>query len=145
MLGTFVGQVGSTRVEWYKPTSTCCNSYSFSSFLQVAFEDVIGEPDGAHSIDCVWKLAYKCFTGGNSICYLLLTVCCAVPVALCWGCEFACITFAHIWHITPALKVVEINCRVCRTIYGAIVSCFLTPICEACSVCFSNIKVTQSD
>ena len=44
-----------------------------SNFLQVAFEDVIAEPDGAHSNDCVWKCSFRCFTGAKLCCYRLLT------------------------------------------------------------------------
>lgn len=32
-------------------------------WLQVLFEDMIGEPDGAHSADVIWTWAFKCFTG----------------------------------------------------------------------------------
>ena len=34
--------------------------------LQVQFDEVIGEPEGAHSADCVWVWSFKCFTGEKS-------------------------------------------------------------------------------
>merc|ERR1712121_521385 len=64
--------------------------------VKVKFEDVLGEPEGAHAIDCVWKNSYTCFNCCKGCCYKLLTILCGIPLAACWGCEFAMITFQHV-------------------------------------------------
>merc|ERR1712012_580155 len=34
---------------------------SINDHLKVTFEDLLAEPEGAHSMDCVWKFAYNAF------------------------------------------------------------------------------------
>ena len=38
------------------------------------------EPEGAHSGECLWRNAFKCFTGGLNCCYLVLTYICGLPI-----------------------------------------------------------------
>ena len=112
--------------------------------LQVAFEDVLAEPDGAHSIDCVWRNSYRCFECSKGCCYKLLTIVCGIPLALCWGCEFACITFTHVWQITPWLRAFMINCGCAQKFFGTCLQCCLGPVCETAGLFFSNIVVRNS-
>jgi hypothetical protein len=77
---------------------------------QVAFEDVLAEPEGVRSLDCVWKCSYSCFNCWKNCCYALHTLLCGICIAMEWGCEFAYIAFMHIWFITPCFKVLELNC-----------------------------------
>jgi len=109
--------------------------------LQVAFEDVLAAPEGAHSIDCVWKCAYSCFNCSKGCCYNILAIFCGIPSALCWGFEFAFITFAHVWNITPCLRVWTINCGCAQKFFGTCLQCCLGPICETCGLFFSQIVV----
>lgn len=109
--------------------------------LQVSFEDILGEPAGAHSIDCVWKNSYKCFNCGKNCCYKFLTTLCEIFIALHWGCEFAIIAFQNIWCFTPLLRCLSIIMGCCQKFYSSIVSCCLAPLCETCGLCFSQIKV----
>lgn len=81
------------------------------------FNDVIGEPDGTHSFDCVWTFSRSCFESWKIFCYNLMTMCCGCCMAAQWGCEFAFIAFWHIWYITPMFKILEINCGVCLRLY----------------------------
>ena len=55
-------------------------------YPQVSYDEVIGEPEGAHSADCVWENSFKCFHIGRDCCYTVLTFVCAIPLAFCWGC-----------------------------------------------------------
>ncbi|PAA46898.1 hypothetical protein BOX15_Mlig027523g3 [Macrostomum lignano] len=70
--------------------------------LKVAFEDVLGEPEHAHSIDCLWRNSYGCFTGGKNCCYKFVSVLSGLCIALCWGCTFAMVAFSNIWCIPHA-------------------------------------------
>ncbi|XP_022238499.1 caveolin-3-like [Limulus polyphemus] len=72
---------------------------TLNEYLQVEFDDVIAEPQGAYSVDCVWKVAYKIFTGTKNCCYKFLTILFAFPIAFAVGCSFAIMSFQHIWCI----------------------------------------------
>jgi len=109
-------------------------------YMTVDFEEIFAEPDGTHSIDCVWTNSYKCFTCGKNLCYKILTLLCGIFVALCWGCEFAGIAFTHIWCYTPDYKACEINLGVAKKFYGTCIHCICDPMCEACSLFFSAFK-----
>ena len=76
--------------------------------IQVNFDDIFGEPEGAHSADCIWQNSKKCFECGMKIRYQILTYCCAMCYALQWGCCFADITFMAIWIYTPSMRLLSI-------------------------------------
>jgi len=109
--------------------------------LQVAFEDVFGEPDSAHSPDCAWKCGYTCYEGAKGCCYKTLSVLCIWFYALCWGCSFACITFKYIWCCTPTLKTFKLTCGVVQELFATCINCCCGPICAAYGMMLSNIKV----
>ena len=132
----------SITLPWKKISLTCLTQITLISPLlfQVSFEDVLAEPDGAHSIDCVWKLSYTCFNLWLNICYKLSTLCCGICIAAEWGCEFANIAFIHVWHLTPCLKIFEINCNVLKRLYANIVGCCMEPCCESCGRIFKSFE-----
>ncbi|XP_061179128.1 caveolin-3-like [Saccostrea echinata] len=115
-----------------------------NSHVKVAFEDVLAEPDGAHSIDCVWNLSYFCFNCGKNCCYKFMTTLCGIFIALYWGCEFACITFDQVWCITPSLRIFSIYMGCAQKYFGTCVSCCLAPICETSGLFFSSITVKNT-
>ena len=51
---------------------------SMNAFIQVDFEDVLAEPSGAHSSDCVWRNSYACFDCGKNCCYKLCSFFCGI-------------------------------------------------------------------
>ncbi|KAL5014890.1 hypothetical protein ScPMuIL_009160 [Solemya velum] len=107
------------------------------------FEDLLGEPDGTHSIDCVWKNSYNCFTCGKNCCYKFMTTLCGIFIALYWGCEFAMITFEQVWCVTPNLKILFIYCGWYKKCFSAVVGCCLAPLCESCALLFSQITINK--
>ncbi|KAL4226701.1 hypothetical protein ACF0H5_014681 [Mactra antiquata] len=113
----------------------CINSH-----VQCAFEDVLAEPDGVRSIDCVWRLAYASFECWKGCCYKMTTLFCGVCIASCWGCEFAYIAFNHVWSFTPGLKALEINCSYFKRYWRLMLGCCMDPCCESCSIIFSSFK-----
>ncbi|XP_060078224.1 caveolin-1-like [Ylistrum balloti] len=116
---------------------------SLNDNVQVSFEDVLGEPVGINSIDCVWKNSYWCFNCGKNCCYKFMTCLCGICIALYWGCEFAIIAFDQIWCITPSLRVFSIYCGCAQKFFGTVVNCFLAPVCETFGLMFSKIHVTN--
>jgi len=117
---------------------------NLNDHVKVSFEDVLGEPEGAHSIDCVWKNSYKCFECSKGCCYKFMTFICGIPMALMLGCEFAAITFIHVWTFTPCMRMLTINCGCCQKFFGTLLQCGLAPICETCGLFFSGIVVKNS-
>ncbi|KAH3892465.1 caveolin-1-like [Dreissena polymorpha] len=111
-----------------------------NTHLQCQFEDVLAEPDGTHSIDCVWKLSYLCFNCWKGLCYNLLTLLCGICIASEYGISFAYISFLHIWFYTPCFKVLDINCGCLKKMYSMCVSCCLDPLCQSCGLIFSAFK-----
>lgn len=79
-----------------------------NNHIQVMYDDILAEPEGAHSIDCVWRNSYKCFNCGLNCCYKLLSTIFGIFLALGWGCTFAMITFHEVWIITPFIRAVNI-------------------------------------
>ncbi|KAL8574223.1 hypothetical protein ACOMHN_027877 [Nucella lapillus] len=116
---------------------------NLNDHVKVSFEDVLAETDGAHSIDCVWRNSFRAFNCCMVCCYNLQTLFCGIPMAILLGCEFAMITFVHVWQITPCLRVVMINCGCAQKFFGSCLQCFLAPICETCGLMFSNIVVKK--
>ncbi|XP_060595579.1 caveolin-1-like [Ruditapes philippinarum] len=112
---------------------------NINDHLKVAFEDVLAEPDGVHSLDCVWKLSYTCFTCWLGLTYKISTLCFGICIAAEWACEFAETAFYHIWFITPFLRMLEINCSVLKKIHETICGCCLEPCCEAFGTVFKHL------
>jgi len=116
---------------------------NINEHVKVNFEEVLAEPEGARSCDCVWRGASKCFTCTLDCCYKLLTAVLGFPLAFCWGCEFACLAFCHIWYCTPCIKSCAIELTACRSILRLFYESTYGACCEACGMFFSRIVVKQ--
>ncbi|XP_053611087.1 caveolin-3-like isoform X2 [Plodia interpunctella] len=66
---------------------------NLNQHVQIVWDDIIGEPEGARSPECAWRLSTACFQYARNWCYTLLAVIIAPPCALCLGCGFACLAF----------------------------------------------------
>ncbi|KAH3892459.1 hypothetical protein DPMN_016577 [Dreissena polymorpha] len=69
-----------------------------------------------------------------------MTVLCGICIAAEWGCEFAYVSFAHIWFFTPCFKMLDINCSCMKKIYSQCVGCLIEPCCMACGMLFHQFK-----
>ncbi|XP_002738351.1 caveolin-3-like [Saccoglossus kowalevskii] len=116
---------------------------SLNVHVRVLFEDVLAEPLGAHSPEGIWRCVFKMFICSKDMCYKILSYLCAVPAAICWGCNFACVSFSHVYAITPCLKAYVMNIGACKMIYGATVRMCCDPCYEACGRMLSDIRVTH--
>ncbi|XP_059167735.1 caveolin-1-like [Physella acuta] len=115
---------------------------SINDHVKVAFEDVLAEPDGGHSFSCVWKGAYCCFCTCKRFYYNLFAIIGGLPMAMVWGIIYAFVNFYQVWLITPCMRIYIINCGCCQKFYSACIQCYMQPVYEAMSYCFSNIRVT---
>ncbi|KAK3585887.1 hypothetical protein CHS0354_038422 [Potamilus streckersoni] len=115
-----------------------------NSHIKVNYEDVLAEPDGIRSFDCVWRCSYGCFNCGKNCVYKLMTTLCGLCIAFLWGCDFGCLAYHHVWCYTPYMREFAIGCGYLQKCFGTVINCCLAPICEACGMCFSKIHVQNS-
>ncbi|CAF1055669.1 unnamed protein product [Brachionus calyciflorus] len=115
-----------------------------NNHVQVMFDDVLAEPEGAHSADCVWRNSHKCFTCGRNLCYKILTYICGLPLALFWGCVFAMVSFSEIWCVTPHIRCLHVTLYSVKKMLSIILGSILGPIMETYGMIFSRIHITQS-
>ncbi|XP_060595791.1 caveolin-3-like [Ruditapes philippinarum] len=113
---------------------------NINDHLSCKFEDVLAEPEGTHSIDCVWKLSYTCFNLWKGICYKVATLLCGICIAAELGCEFAQASLLHIWCFTPCIKYMDLNCGFLKKVWAQCVTCACEPCCQTCSLFFSAFK-----
>ncbi|XP_070558041.1 caveolin-1-like [Ptychodera flava] len=117
---------------------------NLNEHVRALWEDLIGEPTGTHSMDGVWRCSYKCFNSCKACCYKVLTVLCAVPASIYWGCCFAMASFDMIWCTTPCIKMYLMQFGACKLLYGTLVRMCCDPCCESVGRCLSDIRVTQN-
>ncbi|XP_052250446.1 caveolin-1-like isoform X2 [Dreissena polymorpha] len=114
-----------------------------NSHVKSAFDDVFAEPDGTHSIDCVWALAYNCFSGCQGFWYKLITLFCGCFIACNWGIVFAFEVFRQVWYDTPCLRLCAIQCSPSQKCWTIFLQCCLAPLCDACGMYWNNIKINH--
>lgn len=116
---------------------------TLSEYLQVEFDDVFAEPEGTYSLDGVWKVAAQTFTKTKNVCYKVLSLTFAVPLALVVGISFACLSFQHIWCIGPAIRHCRVNCHVVRQYMRIILESCCAPCFSEMGLVLSRIRVQQ--
>ncbi|OWR53442.1 caveolin-3 like protein [Danaus plexippus plexippus] len=109
--------------------------------IQIVWDDIIGEPDGARSPECAWRLSHICFRHTRNVCYTLLAVVAAPPCAFILGCGFACLAFEQIWCTTPCLRCVKIYFATLRTLVQSCMAATVAPVMEAIGHIFRHIRV----
>lgn len=111
--------------------------------VNLQFEDVLAEPDGVHSFDGVWRTSYATFVGARVWLYRLLAAVIALPCAILWGATFALLSLAHVWAITPLLRVLDLFFFFVKRVWSSIVHTLCDPIFESCGMLFTNIRLHQ--
>jgi hypothetical protein len=118
--------------------------HNMNNFLQVEFDDTLGEPAGTHSSECVWRNSYKCFTCGKNLAYSICSFFCGIFIALYWGCTFGCLAFKIIWCVTPLMRLLHIILHPTKKILAIILMTFVGPCVETAGLLFSRIHVVNS-
>ncbi|KAA0198419.1 hypothetical protein HAZT_HAZT010070 [Hyalella azteca] len=109
--------------------------------LQVMWDDVVGEPEGLHSMDSCWNCSRKTYDVSRTCCYGLLVILFGPLIALINGCNFACLSFGQIWCAGPCLRCCKINCGTFRKFTETCLLAVCAPYVEVCALIFSKIKV----
>ncbi|XP_061708302.1 caveolin-3-like isoform X2 [Cydia pomonella] len=114
---------------------------NLNTHVQIVWDDIIGEPEGARSPECAWRLSNACFKHTRNWCYTILAVLIAPPCALILGCGFACLAFEQIWCTGPCLRCVKIYFASFRTIVQSCMAATVVPTCEAIGHVCRHIRV----
>ncbi|XP_063358108.1 caveolin-3-like [Cydia amplana] len=114
---------------------------NLNTHVQIVWDDIIGEPEGARSPECAWRLSHACFRHTRNWCYTIMAVIIAPPCALILGCGFACLAFEQIWCTGPCLRCVKIYFASFRTIVQSCMAATVVPTCEAIGHICRHIRV----
>ncbi|XP_061178773.1 caveolin-3-like [Saccostrea echinata] len=112
-----------------------------NDIVKVEFEDIFAEPVGSYSFDAIWRLSFRVFTTTKFWCYRIMSVVCALPLSVCWGISFACLTFEHIWCSVPTMKMFKISIQPFVFMWGTLLRLLFEPFCTSLSLIFSNIRI----
>ncbi|CAG9132467.1 unnamed protein product [Plutella xylostella] len=141
------GERGVERVKMDKPEPAVRETLedrdpnNLNPHVQIVWDDVIGEPEGARSPECAWRLSAYCFQHARDWCYTGLAVLAAPPCALAMGCCFACLAFEQIWCVAPCTRCLKIYLASVRTIVQACMSACVVPVAEAVGHLCRHIRV----
>uniref|UniRef100_T1J0E9 Caveolin n=1 Tax=Strigamia maritima TaxID=126957 RepID=T1J0E9_STRMM len=111
--------------------------------LQLLWDDIVAEPEGIRSLDCVWRSAFKVYKCSMDCCYGFLTILFSIPIAFCIGINFACLAFQHVWCVGPFFREWKLRCHVLRNFFRITLSSICGPCCETCGLIFSQIRIRQ--
>uniref|UniRef100_T1J6V1 Caveolin n=1 Tax=Strigamia maritima TaxID=126957 RepID=T1J6V1_STRMM len=109
--------------------------------VNIQFDDVIAEPDGSHSFDAIWRVAFVTFSGTKFWLYRLLAAIFALPCAVCWGITFALISFCHIWALSPFFRILDIFFYVIKRIWSGIIQTLCNPVFRSIGMVFSSVRI----
>ncbi|XP_071954527.1 caveolin-1-like [Antedon mediterranea] len=125
-------------------TMTERDPYQVNDDVRVGFDDVFAEPDGMHSFDFVWEYSFLTFSSSKLWCYKIITAVCSLPFSLCWGIQFAFLTFCHIWYVMPCLKMWVVSLDWVGKSWSHCVRTFADPVFESAGRFLGNIRVSTS-
>ncbi|XP_075969523.1 caveolin-3-like [Anticarsia gemmatalis] len=114
---------------------------NLNQHVQIVWDDIIGEPEGARSPECAWRLSHICFRHARNWCYTVLAVLLAPPCALLLGCGFACLAFEQIWCTAPCLRCVKIYFASLRTMVQSCMAATVVPAADAIGHVCRHIRV----
>jgi len=140
-------QVGGSDARGEVPTAGHLNvnerdPHGIHHHLKVAFEDIFAEPHPSiFSFDVIWRVAFQVFTVVKLWTYRILSLIFGVPAACCWGFQFGCLAFCHIWCCYPAYRYFMTHMRMVQMFLEAIMNCCISPICLSLGKCFGSFRV----
>ena len=103
-----------------------------NAHIKCEFYDVIAEPTGVHSFDCIWEMSEVLFSCCKQCWYKLFTLWFGCCIAAYWALEFAPVIFNHVWFLTPCLQVFKIICGFwCKNFFNLCVRCCVAPIAKS--------------
>ncbi|XP_074049958.1 caveolin-2 [Macrotis lagotis] len=112
-----------------------------NTHLKLGFEDVIAEPESAHSFDKVWICSHALFEVSKYLIYKVLTVLLAIPMAFVAGICFATLSCLHIWFVVPFVKTCLMVLPSVQTVWKSITDVLIAPVCKSMGLIFSSVSL----
>jgi len=113
--------------------------------VKVQFDEIFGEPDKEiYSFDKVWTLGSLVFSQTKLWCYRITSLICVLPLAVCWGCSFACVSFCSVWCCMPCFRCQQIKCVFFKNCWKLYIDSCVAPFWAAIGSVFSGIRVRQA-
>ncbi|XP_020834969.1 caveolin-2 [Phascolarctos cinereus] len=112
-----------------------------NTHLKLGFEDVIAEPESAHSFDKVWICSHALFEVSKYLIYKVLTVLLAIPLAFVAGIFFATLSCLHIWFVVPFIKTCLMVLPSVQTVWKSITDVLIAPVCKSMGLIFSSVSL----
>ena len=112
----------------------------FFIFLQVEFEDLIGEPEDPdwRSKPFIYTNSYKCFELWYILAYQICSCCCGPCYTALAAWNIANAFFNVIWCGTPCARALEMLLYLPRTFWLKFVDCCMKPLCMSSSKLFRH-------
>ncbi|GFS94783.1 caveolin-1 [Nephila pilipes] len=111
--------------------------------INIAFEDVLAEPDSNHTFICVWQNSFLLFDVVKFWFYRILSAILFIPFAFLWGLIFAVLTCLNVWIISPLLRTFDVILHIVHRVWSGIIRTFLDPVFKSIGQICSNVHVTN--
>ncbi|GFY79039.1 caveolin-1 [Trichonephila inaurata madagascariensis] len=111
--------------------------------INIAFEDVLAEPDSNHTFVCVWQNSFLLFDVVKFWFYRILSAILFIPFAFLWGLIFAILTCLNVWVVSPLLRTFDVVLHIVHRIWSGIIRTFLDPVFKSIGQICSNVHVTS--
>ncbi|KAL4235179.1 Caveolin-2 [Mactra antiquata] len=111
--------------------------HGINAHITIQFEEVIGEVTHLRSLTNCWNCVRCCYTFWKDLLYKLLSLCCAFPNAVIFGCWFGLNAFLLVWILTPFSHACNMCCGTCiRKMANQCFSCAVGVPCRICGQLF---------
>ncbi|GFW16311.1 caveolin-1 [Trichonephila clavipes] len=111
--------------------------------INIAFEDVLAEPDSNHTFVWVWQNSFLLFDVVKFWFYRILSAILFIPFAFLWGLMFATLTCLNVWVVSPLLRTFDVVLHIVHRIWSGIIRTFLDPVFKSIGQICSNVHVTS--
>jgi len=111
--------------------------------IDLAFEDIYGEPDSVHSFDSVWRTNQKIFLIVRLFFYKLFSLLLFIPLAIIFGVLFALLSALNVFLCVPFGRLIKIPAVWLFKLWSFTVGSLFDPLFQSISHMFANVKVAR--
>uniref|UniRef100_A0A8R1DFR3 Caveolin n=1 Tax=Caenorhabditis japonica TaxID=281687 RepID=A0A8R1DFR3_CAEJA len=115
---------------------------AINSHVQLAFDDIFGEPDSQHSWDFAWRLNHTLFTHTRQFVYRLVSLI-ALPFTILFAVLFAIVTAANVFLVVPLGKLLSIPGNLLAKVWNWLVHAVFDPLASAIGLVFSSFTIRK--
>jgi caveolin 1 len=111
--------------------------------IDLAFEDIYGEPDSVHSFNGIWRATFSVFTAVRAFFYRLFALIVAIPSAIVFAILFALVSVLQVFLCVPAGRLFSIPANWIFKAWKFIFTNVFDPVFKSVGQCFSGVAVRQ--